>query len=280
MRSAGFTAGAQRRDRRSHHQQREQEGRPRRSPRSSDRSRPAGSTTSAPPPAARARELTNSETISSSNDRIIAISSEDSTAGMISGRVTCRKVRPGRRAQRRGRLLELRILHAQRRGHGRPRHTGMCKHGVADDQAGQRAVEAKAAIDAEQGRRRDHARHDDRQHQAGDDQPRARHAPAHQRKDAAVPSMVASNRRRHHELDADQQRVGPGRRREQHVVPAQRKAGRRELQEGRGAEGDDHHDDQRRQQEDGHHEHDACRAAGATGVMPSALTARSPSGRR
>ena len=40
-------------------------------------------------------ELTNSETISSSNDRIIAISSDDSTAGMISGRVTCRNVAHG-----------------------------------------------------------------------------------------------------------------------------------------------------------------------------------------
>src|SRR5262249_30895028 len=40
-------------------------------------------------------ELTNRETISSSNDRIIEISSEDPTAGMISGRVIRRKVAQG-----------------------------------------------------------------------------------------------------------------------------------------------------------------------------------------
>ena len=40
-------------------------------------------------------ELTNSETISSSKVRIIATSSDDSTAGSTSGRVTCRKVAHG-----------------------------------------------------------------------------------------------------------------------------------------------------------------------------------------
>src|SRR5260370_22421874 len=44
-------------------------------------------------------ELTNSETISSSKDRIIATSSEDSTAGRTSGRVMRRNVAHGGDAQ-------------------------------------------------------------------------------------------------------------------------------------------------------------------------------------